>query len=117
MDNICVFGNALANYLVALIVPNANRFGKLSKTYRVPRADANTDARLVDLVMKSLRETGLKNNLKKAEIPTKILLVSDEWTPDNGLLTAALKLKRSLIKAKYESVICELFDDSAANAE
>jgi len=112
-----VFGNALANYLVALVVPNANRFGKLAKTYRVPKANANNDSRLIELVLKSLRETGLKNGLKKAEIPTKIILVSDEWTPDNGLLTAALKLKRSLIKAKYESIIGELFTDPDPTAE
>ena len=113
-----MFGNALANYLVALVVPNTNRFARLAKTYRVPKSDAFTDSRLSEMVLKSLRETGLKNGLKKAEIPTKIILVNDEWTPDNGLLTAALKLKRSLIKAKYESVIGELFHDPAeASAE
>lgn len=113
-----MFGNALANYLVALVVPNPNRFGRLTKTYRVPKANATNDPRLIELVLKSMRETGLKNGLKKAEIPTKIVLVLDEWTPDNGLLTAAMKLKRSLIKAKYESLIGELFYDPAtAEAE
>ena len=112
-----MFGNGLTNYLVALVVPNANRFSKLAKTYRVPRANATTDPRLIELVSKSLRETGLKNGLKKAEIPTKLVLVTDEWTPDNGLLTAALKLKRSLIKAKYDSLIEELFTDPPTHAE
>lgn len=111
-----MFGNALANFLVALVVPNQNRFSKLAKGYRVPKSEWNTDERLVNLVHKSLRETGLKNNLKKAEIPTKIFIVSDEWTPDNGLLTAAMKLKRSLIKAKYETLINELFAIEANEA-
>lgn len=89
-------------------MPNPNRFGRLAKSYRVPKWEESTDERLINLVLKSLRETGLKNGLKKAEIPTKIRIVTDEWTPDNGLLTAALKLKRSLIKSKYETVIEEL---------
>nr|XP_027203699.1 long-chain-fatty-acid--CoA ligase 4-like [Dermatophagoides pteronyssinus] len=111
IDNICVFGNALANYLVALIIPNANRFGRLAKSYRVPRSEATNDERLKKIVLKSLRESGLKNGLKKAEIPTKIQILSDEWTPDNGMLTAAMKLKRSMIKTKYSSIIEELFHD------
>lgn len=111
VDNICVFGNALANYLVALVVPNSNRFGKLAKMHKVPRTSAATDPRMVEFILKSIKETGLKNGLKKAEIPTKVCIVSDEWTPDNGLLTAALKLKRSLIKSKYEETIQELFVD------
>lgn len=83
----------------------------------MPKSDANTDSRLIDLLLKSIRETGLKNGLKKAEIPTKIILVSDEWTPDNGMLTAALKLRRSVIKAKYETIIGDLFIDPAAETQ
>lgn len=112
VDNICVFGNGLANYLIALIVPNANRFGRLAKSYRIPRIEADSDPRLIKAVLKSLRESGLKNGLKKAEIPTKIRILSDEWTIDNGMLTAAMKLKRSQIKARYNQLIEELFNDS-----
>lgn len=95
--------------MVALIVPNANRFGRLAKSYRIPRMQADSDPRLVKLVYKSLYESGIKNGLKKAEIPQKIRIVSDEWTPDNGILTAAMKLKRSSIKARYSSIIEEMF--------
>lgn len=109
VDNICVFGNALANYLVALILPNANRFGRLAKSYRVPKSESDTDPRLIKIVLKSLRETGMKNGLKKVEIPLKIRILFDEWTPDNGMLTAAMKLRRSTIKTRYSPIIEELF--------
>ena len=35
-------------------------------------------------------------------------LVSEVWTPESGLLTAALKLKRRTIEAKYGAEIARL---------
>ena len=34
--------------------------------------------------------------------PTRICLVSDPWTPENDLLTAAMKLKRPIIADKHK---------------
>ncbi|XP_027201964.2 long-chain-fatty-acid--CoA ligase 4-like [Dermatophagoides pteronyssinus] len=117
IDHICVFGNALANYLVALVVPNAEKMGHLAKIHRIPNeALRSMNHRLSDILLKSVRETGIENGLKKMEIPTKIQIVSDEWTSDNEMLTAAMKLKRCSIKSRYFSVINDLFDDSYGNS-
>ncbi|OTF80500.1 long chain fatty acid CoA ligase-like protein [Euroglyphus maynei] len=115
IDHICVFGDALANYLVALVVPNAEKLGLLAQTYRIPD-EARSTIRMSEILLKSVHETGIKNGLKKMEIPTKIQIVSDEWTSDNEMLTAAMKLKRCSIKSRYFSVINDLFDDSYNNS-
>lgn len=46
-----------------------------------------------------------KANLKDFEIVKAVVLVHDEWTPDNGMLTAAMKLQRAKIYAKYRDLI------------
>ncbi len=46
-------------------------------------------------------------------------LVSDEWTPETGELSPTLKLKRKIIKEKYNSLIQDIFvyKNETINAE
>ena len=60
-----------------------------------------------------MQETGLKCGLKSVEIPVQIEIVMDEWTPDNEMLTAAMKLKRNAIKKRYQNVITDMFSSNA----
>jgi long-chain acyl-CoA synthetase len=43
-----------------------------------------------------------KGKLAKFEIPSKLALDNDPWTPDNDLVTAAFKLKRQNLVKKYK---------------
>jgi long-subunit acyl-CoA synthetase (AMP-forming) len=61
-------------------------------------------------IHKSLIQTGFAQKLHRIEIPTMIHLCHEEWTPDSGLLTAAMKLKRNAIMQKYKSVVESMFD-------
>lgn len=47
--------------------------------------------------------------LDKFELPAKIKLLSDQWTPESGLVTAALKIKREQLKAKYKEELKNLY--------
>ena len=47
--------------------------------------------------------------LEKFEIPAKIKLVPDAWTPESGLVTAALKLKREQLKAKFKDELQNMY--------
>ena len=47
--------------------------------------------------------------LEKFEIPAKIKLLAEQWTPESGLVTAALKLKREQIKAKFKDELHKLY--------
>merc|ERR1711935_861852 len=50
-----------------------------------------------------------KPKLVGFEIPKKIGLVAETWTPDNDLLTAAMKLKRIPIVAKHKAELDSLY--------
>lgn len=54
-------------------------------------------------------QAGKAARLEKFEIPAKILLLSEPWTPESGLVTAALKLKREQIKTKFKDDLNTLY--------
>ena len=111
MDNICVIGNDA--YFVALVVPNRKSLESLAKRLCLHKlltfSELCYDSVVVETIYKSIIETGLENNLHRRELPLKIRLCDEEWSPDNGLLTAALKLKRPIIAAKYKLAIDIMF--------
>ncbi|MBL4655338.1 MAG: long-chain fatty acid--CoA ligase, partial [Bacteroidia bacterium] len=41
----------------------------------------------------------------------KFELVSDEWTPESGLLTPTLKLKRKVIMEKYKDLVDNIYSN------
>jgi long-chain acyl-CoA synthetase len=47
--------------------------------------------------------------LEKFEIPAKIKLLPDPWTPESGLVTAALKLKREVLKKEFSEELSKLY--------
>lgn len=48
-------------------------------------------------------------NLEKFEIPVKIRLSPDPWTPETGLVTDAFKLKRKELTAYYQMDIDRMY--------
>ncbi|KAF8411775.1 hypothetical protein HHK36_004334 [Tetracentron sinense] len=47
--------------------------------------------------------------LEKFEIPAKIKLLPDAWTPESGLVTAALKIKREVIRKAFSEDLSKLY--------
>jgi len=49
--------------------------------------------------------SSVSGKLSKVEIPRKLILCHEPWTPASGLLTEALKLKRKNIEKAFEKEI------------
>ena len=47
--------------------------------------------------------------LEKFEVPQKVTLVKETWTPETELVTAALKLKRKNITSFYQSELQAMY--------
>ncbi|XP_076338573.1 fatty acid CoA ligase Acsl3-like [Tachypleus tridentatus] len=104
LDNICAYGDSFESYLVALVVPNRNQLQQLAKTLHKDHlsfSDMCQDSEIVAAVQKALVDHGKKACLQRVEIPTKVKLVTEEWIPDTGLVTAAFKLRRKIIQNYY----------------
>ena len=64
-------------------------------------------------VHQSLRHRGKILNFAKIEIPTVITLVKEEWSQDNNLLTAAMKMKRKQVNDYYRDQIRAMFGQTS----
>ncbi|GMS87194.1 hypothetical protein PENTCL1PPCAC_9369 [Pristionchus entomophagus] len=84
VDNICVYGSGLESFTIALVVPNQKHLEKIAE------------------------EAGVSGSTEE------LCANADIWTPDSGLLTEALKLKRRPIAQKYEDTIKDLYAKTRA---
>ncbi|CAG2119182.1 unnamed protein product, partial [Medioppia subpectinata] len=100
VDNICIIGDKFCNYLIALVIPNRKSLASLANDLQlshVTHEELCKSPQITCCVHKDIVDSGLHYKLKRIEIPTKIMICAEEWTPDNGMLTAAMKLKRNNI--------------------
>jgi len=51
----------------------------------------------------------LSGKLEKFELPQKVKLVTEVWTPDTGLVTEAFKLRRKNIETRYQKDILRMY--------
>ncbi|MDF1571834.1 MAG: long-chain fatty acid--CoA ligase [Bacteroidales bacterium] len=69
------------------------------------------DKRVIDQVQKEVNK--LNAQLGQVERIKRFRLVADEWTPQSGLMSPTMKLKRRVIEDKYMDLIQEIFSVDA----
>lgn len=112
MDNICIYGDSYHNYVIAIIAPQAKALENLAKTQNkshLTREQLCRDPAIVAAITKAIADHGRRAKLHKTEIPSKILVVSEEWSPDSGMVTAAMKIRRRNIEDHYKNDIDRLY--------
>ena len=109
----CVYGDSYQNHIIALIIPNHNALKELAKLLGF---DSSTsidvlceDHAITSHILKDIQSLGKKIGLHKSEIPARIKLCKEEWTPASGLVTAALKIRRKQIKDFYLKQINQMY--------
>ncbi|KZV89082.1 long-chain-fatty-acid-CoA-ligase [Exidia glandulosa HHB12029] len=65
-----------------------------------------------EVVLAECNRAGKAQGLKGAEMLSAVVLTADEWTPESGLVTAAMKLQRRHIEARYAEEIKAAFKSS-----
>ena len=108
VDNMCLFADANKNHTVAIVIPNESALQLMTGTNE-SLEDLCNDTRVTELALHQITNWGVRAKLEKFEIPRRIKLVAETWTPDSGLVTAALKIRRQQVKDFYKDAIDELF--------
>jgi len=113
LDNICVYAKSSESFAVAVVVPDEVKLMEFSEKLilkkGMPHEELCRDFKVIKEVLKDLTNHGLKMGLEKFEIPKQIVLIPELWTPDSGLVTAAMKLKRKDIEKKYSAEIEKMY--------
>ena len=108
-ENIVVFGEN-EKYAAALIIPDFEFIKSWCKKHEITYSNDH------DILNNQDVKTRLANEIKRinsffgdTEKIKRYCFIEDSWTVANGILTPTLKVKRSVVKEKYNSLINKLF--------
>ncbi|USP73485.1 Long-chain-fatty-acid--CoA ligase 1 [Curvularia clavata] len=113
--NICVHAAQDHMKPVAIIVPAEPQLKKIAASVGVTGEHLEElvhDKKVNSAVLKQLQEAGQKGGLASFEMIEGVVLADEEWTPQNGLTTAAQKLNRRGILQKYEKEVDQAYGKS-----
>ncbi|MBA0659455.1 hypothetical protein Goklo_011592 [Gossypium klotzschianum] len=112
LDNIMLHADPFHSFCVALVVASQQMVEDWASKQGITFtdfADLCEKEETIKEVHTSLAQTAKKSRLEKFEIPAKIKLISSPWTPESGLVTAALKIKREAIRRAFSEDLAKLY--------
>ena len=114
VDNMCIFADSSRDKIVAVVVPVMEVLKKIAADVGVDRPDVTfeqlcEEPKVNAAVLKELQLHGRRCGLSRWEIPAAVHLANELWTPDNGLVTAALKLRRKQLDQQYRSMVVNMY--------
>ena len=99
-------------YTICLVYPDFIVMGKYAKENNLP---TDPTAMIKDERVVKLFEDAIRNELKgkfgNYEVPRKLILMSEAFSVENGMLTQTLKLKRRAVLQKYQADIDRLYKE------
>ncbi|XP_031115997.1 long chain acyl-CoA synthetase 9, chloroplastic [Ipomoea triloba] len=115
VDSIMVHADPFHSYCVALVVAAQAALEDWAAAHAIQFVDFSDlciKEETIKEVYTSLVKAAKAARLEKFEIPAKIKLLPEPWTPESGLVTAALKLKRDVIRKTFSEDLAKLYSSS-----
>ncbi|XP_058857437.1 long-chain-fatty-acid--CoA ligase 4-like isoform X1 [Acipenser ruthenus] len=111
IDNICAYANSDQNYVISFVVPNQKKLTSLALKKNIEGSweELCNNPIMEGEVLKEIKEVATSIKLQRFEIPVKVRLSPEPWTPETGLVTDAFKLKRKELKNHYLSDIDRMY--------
>ncbi|KAK9270198.1 hypothetical protein L1049_025774 [Liquidambar formosana] len=112
VDNIMLHADPFHSYCVALVAASQSTLEDWAKSQGIVFIDFSDLCQKEETMKEvhaSLIKAGKKARLEKFEIPAKIKLLAEAWTPESGLVTAALKIKREVIRKTFSEELSKLY--------
>ncbi|KEG07111.1 fatty acyl CoA syntetase 1 [Trypanosoma grayi] len=112
-NGVCVLVHPQRSYICALILTDASKARQFAAANKITGAwpDVLEAPLLHQRAAESLAAYAKTEGRRPFELLRHVRVLADEWTPENGMLTASMKLRRSAIDVEYAETIRELFTD------
>jgi long-chain acyl-CoA synthetase len=107
ISQIFVYGDSAEDKLVAMVVLDEDAV----KSWRLEgsKEEVGDKDSLKAAVLTQMKDTGRGLGLKGFELVYSVTVEKIAWTPENGLLTPTMKLKREALKGLYQSQIKAMY--------
>jgi long-chain acyl-CoA synthetase len=102
-------------FAAVIVSPNFAALEQWARTNNIPfssRQELIANPKVQNLYEEIVE--GVNQNLARFEKLKRVMLVADEFTAENGVLTPTLKLKRRVIEERYRQQIDELYAQAEA---
>ena len=114
-NGVCILVHPLKPFIVALVLTDAEKTNRFMERYGLEGSypDILQSAAFKAKALESLQRTALDAGRQPYEIIKNIYLGGaphEEWTVENGILTAAMKIKRRAVDVRYAETIKKLFE-------
>ncbi|KAH9577706.1 AMP-dependent synthetase/ligase [Trypanosoma melophagium] len=112
-NGVCVLVQPDKSYICALALTDESKAMEFAKEHDIAGSypDILQNPVFRRKATESMQATARLADRQKFECVRHARFLNDEWTPENEILTAAGKLKRRVIDAKYADIIRSLFLD------
>jgi long-chain acyl-CoA synthetase len=107
IDNIVIYADSHHFDVVGIVTPNKQATEQWAKQNSVGAADFAK--KIKEQILKALLQTAQQHGLKSIEFVRAVHVADEEWTAENGLLTAAQKIKRKPIVDKHQAEISAMY--------
>ena len=120
INQIFLDGESQYSFAVALIYPELNECIKFLKENKkmgdidynkISYKDLCGNKIMEDEIVKDCDIVGRRSGLKGFELPKKISIIDEPFSPKNGLMTSTLKLKSKIIKNKYNATLKRMYEE------
>ena len=102
VEQIYVHGDLLANSIAAVVVPNREYAQTYVIEHNLKDFDMNNpNPQFYEAIRRDLLSIAKKESLRKHEIPSRLVVDFQFFTPENGLLTSTMKPCRHKLAAYY----------------
>jgi len=112
VSNVCIYGDSAKSYVVAIVCPVPDQLAALAAKFNKAHlsfSEQCQDKDLTGAVLRQIVNHSKQSKLERFEIPGAVCMTDLEWTPDTGLTTAAMKLKRRPIQEHYQADIDRMY--------
>uniref|UniRef100_A0A8C6LKJ0 long-chain-fatty-acid--CoA ligase n=1 Tax=Nothobranchius furzeri TaxID=105023 RepID=A0A8C6LKJ0_NOTFU len=111
VDNICAYANSDQSYVISFVVPNHKQLMALAEKMQIKGSweEICNNLQIETEALRVITEAAISGKLERFEIPRKIRLSAEAWTPETGLVTDAFKLKRKELKTHYQEDIERMY--------
>ncbi|MCO5592619.1 hypothetical protein L7F22_046622 [Adiantum nelumboides] len=112
VDNVMIHADPFHSYVVAILVASQHALESFAQSKGIEYKSFENlceKDEAVKEVLASLQKVGKGARLERFEIPAKIKLLSEPWTPESNLVTAALKLKRENLRKEFADELKKLY--------
>ena len=118
VKNICVYADESRVKPVGIVVPNPGPLSKFAVKLRIMKKGEDIEnyiheKALRNAVFKEMIATAKSQGLVGIELLCGIVFFDEEWTPENGFVTSAQKLKRREILAAVKSEVERVYKENS----